>query len=39
MKKKKEELIIQKGNKVYVDRLVEEIMQAKKAVLKELASR
>ena len=39
MKETKKELIVRKGDKVYVDRLVDEIMNTKKAVLKELASR
>lgn len=37
--KRKKKLIKIKGDKVYVDDLVVEIMNAKKAVLKELANR
>jgi hypothetical protein len=36
---KKEGLIRVEGNKVYVDKLLAEIMTARKAVLKELAYR
>jgi hypothetical protein len=36
---KKEDLIRVEGNKVYVDKLFAEIMEARKEVLKELAKR
>jgi hypothetical protein len=36
---KKEDLIRKEGDKVYIDKLLAELMAAKKAVLKELAYR
>lgn len=39
MTKEKKELIRKEGDKVHVDELVNEVMNSKKAVLKELASK